>query len=815
MVLTLNNTNTFSADSIVVGGTNLSDLYATINYVNTNSGGISQQDVDDSLAPLISKDVSYNNTLTSHISLIDTNTTDIATHTNDISVLNTKQIQNFAGITDINTNLSNNYQTNTQLTTNFYNKTEIDTTLGNYYTSSQIDTTLGNYYTSVQIDGGFYSQTYINNNIYTKTEVDGLVGTGGGYTDTQIDGFLSLKEDKTTFTDNVSFFPVIDLSRPSILHQGLTIKNSTINVEPLEGVLFSNQFGAETDRDVAVFKNQTNYITMKGNKINCNATSDDSVANLRLNPAGNIEFSNVILPTVGADLYRPSGNTSYNLRIRDLQGIWEFRNRTLTCRNASNENLDTLMEIQSLGQGQIRLGTASTAQVGIGANPNASYFLTVAGTSNFDVIRSATRLDLIGDMYVKGTGSDIVRPSGDANYTLRVRDTQAVWEFRNRNFRCMNPSNPSTGTEMILHDTGGDYRLRIGSTSDAEVGIGRQYNSAYFLTVGGISNFNQARVENGLEVLGEQLLNTNARIFQRADAFNSLNVVTTSQLNFSLQSDRTTDPTTGTIALQLDDTNGITINRAVTNNQTFNSIGNITAEANLNVWGDLLFQHSSAIYENLNGSDYDLILRNGDTDRSISFIVGAIGSTPEISISEANINLLGHLDITHSDVSGSQRVKIDNPDSDGIIFHSINGANIGEFSSTGLHINGALTETSDKRLKENVKEIDAKKCIELIKYIKPKTYNYIGQSQKCVGYIADDFKTKKMPSEWDNIIFEGKDSYLRMDYSKTTPIIWTALQTALNKIDKLEKEVKALKGKGKGKSDGEQSSPSGRSRDSD
>ena len=109
MPLTLNNTNTLTADNIFVSGTNLSDLYATINYVNTNSGGISQQDVDDSLAPLISKDIAYNSTLTSHISLIDTNTTDIATHTNDISVLNTKQIQNFAGITDINTNLTNNY----------------------------------------------------------------------------------------------------------------------------------------------------------------------------------------------------------------------------------------------------------------------------------------------------------------------------------------------------------------------------------------------------------------------------------------------------------------------------------------------------------------------------------------------------------------------------------------------------------------------------------------------------------------------------------------------------------------------------------
>ena len=333
-----------------------------------------------------------------------------------------------------------------------------------------------------------------------------------------MDSFLSLKEDETTFTDNVSFFPVIDCSRPTITHQGLTLNNSTVNIQTDDGLIFSNQSG-DADKDVGAFKNPTNYITMKGNKINCNATSDDSIANLRLNPAGNIEFSNVILPAIGADLCRPSGNTSYNLRIRDLQGIWEFRNRTLTCRNASNENLDTLMEIQSLGQGQVRIGTASTAQVGIGANPNPSYLLTVAGTSNFDVIRSATRLDLIGEMYVKGTGSDIVRPSGDSNYTLRVRDTQAVWEFRNRNFRCMNPSNPAVGTEMILHETGGDYRLRIGSTSDAEVGIGRQYNSSYFLTVGGISNFNEARVENNLELLGEQLINTNARLFQRADAF--------------------------------------------------------------------------------------------------------------------------------------------------------------------------------------------------------------------------------------------------------------------------------------------------------
>ena len=805
MPLTLNNTNTLTADNIFVSGTNLSDLYATINYVNTNSGGISQQDVDDSLAPLISKDIAYNNTLTSHISLIDTNTTDIATHTNDISVLNTKQIQNFAGITDINTNLTNNYQTNSQLSTNFYNKTEIDTTLNNYYTQAVANTV-------------FYSQTYVNNNIYTKTEVDGLIagaGGGGGYTDTQIDNFLNLKEDKSTFTDRFSVFPIIECSIPTIIHQGLTLKNSVVNVEPLEGLLFSNQFGSQVDRVVSVFKNQTNYISLQGNKIIANATSDDSLTALDLNPSNTVKISNltigdITVPDTGSDIIRNSGDANYSLRIRDTQAVWEFRNRNFRCMNPSNPANGTEMIIHDTGNDyRLRIGSLTNAQVGIGIANNASYFLNVGGVSNFNEARVETNLQVIenldlrsstGDIQVPTTGMDIHRNSGDSSYTLRVRDGQGIFEFRNRTFNCVNASNPGIGTLMELQNTN-TAEIRVGSATNARMGVGANPVLGFHLTVGGTSQFGWVRSNQNLTVVGNYWVNTAGRIFERADAFNSLNLVSTKQINFSLQSNRSADPTTGTIALQLDDTNGITINRAVVNNQTFNSIGNITAEANLNVWGELFFQHSSSIKETLNGSDYDLDIRNGDTDRSINMIVGTVGSTPEISISEASVNLLGNLDITHSDVSGSQRVKFNNPDSDGIIFHSINGANICEISSTGLHVNGASTETSDKRLKENVKEIDTKKCIDLVKYIKPKTYNYIGQTQKCVGYIADDFRTKKVPEEWDNIVFEGKDEYLRMDYGKTTPILWSALQYALNKIDKLEKEVKALTGKGKGKSD--------------
>ena len=123
-----------------------------------------------------------------------------------------------------------------------------------------MDTTLTNYYTSAQIDINL-SSNYQNNALlatifYNKGEVDTLIagaGGGDGYTDTQIDDKLNLKADLSLFTDNVSFSPIIDVSRPSFLHQGLTLKNSTVNIEPLEGVLFSNQFGAEADRDVAVF----------------------------------------------------------------------------------------------------------------------------------------------------------------------------------------------------------------------------------------------------------------------------------------------------------------------------------------------------------------------------------------------------------------------------------------------------------------------------------------------------------------------------------------------------------------------------------
>ena len=62
-------------------------------------------------------------------------------------------------------------------------------------------------------------------------------------------------------------------------------------------------------------------------------------------------------------------------------------------------------------------------------------------------------------------------------------------------------------------------------------------------------------------------------------------------------------------------------------------------------------------------------------------------------------------------------------------------------------------------MKENIKEVNTKDCYKAVKYIKPKTYNFINDESKKsnIGFIADDIKDAKMPPEWDNIIYYNDD----------------------------------------------------------
>ena len=86
----------------------------------------------------------------------------------------------------------------------------------------------------------------------------------------------------------------------------------------------------------------------------------------------------------------------------------------------------------------------------------------------------------------------------------------------------------------------------------------------------------------------------------------------------------------------------------------------------------------------------------------------------------------------------------------------------------------------------------------MVKYIKPKEFKYIAKDEQHIGFIADDVLNSKMPKHWYNIVHQGSEGYLRMDYSKMVAPLWGCVQSLLSEVEDLKKEVKKLKGKGKG-----------------
>ena len=77
--------------------------------------------------------------------------------------------------------------------------------------------------------------------------------------------------------ENSEQIPACEIQGSCRLRHG----NSTINISPVAGLLCSNQAGGG-DKVLAEFKNATSYITLQGDKICCNNTSDDSLKQLDL-----------------------------------------------------------------------------------------------------------------------------------------------------------------------------------------------------------------------------------------------------------------------------------------------------------------------------------------------------------------------------------------------------------------------------------------------------------------------------------------------------------------------------------------------------
>ena len=795
---TINNLRTIYANQIfkifTTGVSELGDQYATIDYVDneisninvgSGGGGITQQDLDDAINPIIAVNDGQNLVLTDINNNLSNNfqtTTQLNINfynktqvDSAIAVVDGKALDNFNSINSINTNLANNYKNNTQLNNDYYTKTEIDannwidntalapyaltSTLTNdyltstqiatsYYNKTEIDsnnwidnTALAPYATTATLTTNYQTNSQLATNFYNKSEVDGLIagvsGGGGGVSNPieLVDANTSIERYTNATKSNVS----LDLS---------------IN-ETASAIRLIN--GDNDDTDTNTY-------------IECNNTTNGTTFFKQLFIKGATSFDNdtIFLPVSsnGIQLWRISNNGNPTLRIRDGTAQWIYVNNNLKCTQANTEdgNIMILNDNSAVNNSnRMRLGSLTSAEVGIGKANESGYFLSVGGATKVDSLEVDNNITMNGDTITatNNNGIEIFKNTTDASNVLTVKNAQGYIKMHSFNINAYNTSNNSPS--LLLLNTianAGVYCLNLGIGVIA--GANRLSVGGGNTNIGGTSSFQGASTFNN-----SILVSGGGRIYQQANANNSLNIISLTEQNFSLQSNRNTDPTASDIYINLNNTAGITLNKATTCNETVDIIGKLTCE--------------------------------GDFDVDI----GATG-TPEFRVLGSSVNFFEKASITHTQLAGPiDQIFFRNPDTNGQTIIEIGTKNVFEVNDGGIDVIGDISYTgsigpsSDKRLKENIKEIKRNKAVDLVKYIVPKTYKFIdkekyGDNNHC-GFIANDFVSDKMPNEWGNIVREGRDGYLRFDYSMTTPILWSALQHALNEIDKLKKDINKLK----------------------
>ena len=797
MTLTLNNTNTVSANNVVINGTDISSLHATINYVDTEisninvgsgGGGITQAELDTQLAPIIAYNASQdlvitdiNNNLTNNfqttaqLNINFYNKTEVDTA---IGVVDTKALDNFNAINAINTNLTNNYKNNTQLDNDYYTKAQIDannwidntalapyalsSTLTNdyltstqigtsYYNKTEIDannwidnTALAPYATTATLTTNYQTNSQLATNYYNKGEVDGLIAgvSGGGGVSNPIelvDANTSIERYTNATKSNIS----LDLS---------------IN-ETASAIRLIN--GNNDDTDTNTY-------------IECNNTTNGTTFFKQLFINGATSFLNdtVFLPVSanGISLWRVSNNTNPTLRIRDGTAQWIYVNNNLKCTNANTEdgNIMILNDNSAVNNSnRMRLGSLTSAEVGIGKANESGYFLSVGGATKVDSLEVDNNITMNGDTITatNSNGIEVFKNTTDASAVLQVKNAQGYIKMHSFNINAYNTSNDSQSFLLLNTATAG------GAVYCNNLGIGAIAGGATRLNVagGGSANFGGNCVFNGSDNTFQNniLISSRGRIYQQSNANFSLNHIATIEQNFCIQSNRSADPTASDIFINLNDTNGITLNKPTVFNDTVNTKGKLTSE--------------------------------GDFDVDI----GATG-TPEFRVLGSSVNFFERFSITHTTAVGAvEQIFLRNPDTDGETITEIGTKNVLTVNTGGIDVIGDISYTgsigpsSDKRLKEDIRDLEIEKAVELVRYIVPKTYKFIdkekyGDKYHC-GFIANEFITDKMPPEWSNIVREGRDGYLRFDYSATTSILWSALQYSLKENEEMKDALKTMK----------------------
>ena len=102
-----------------------------------------------------------------------------------------------------------------------------------------------------------------------------------------------------------------------------------------------------------------------------------------------------------------------------------------------------------------------------------------------------------------------------------------------------------------------------------------------------------------------------------------------------------------------------------------------------------------------------------------------------------------------------------------------------------------LIETSDKRLKDNIENVD-EDCSEIVKKVEVKTYNMKNDDKKKshIGFVAQEVATI-LPRKFEAVVNDDGER-MGINYGKMSAILWKALQETLIKVEHLESSVYEL-----------------------
>ena len=128
-----------------------------------------------------------------------------------------------------------------------------------------------------------------------------------------------------------------------------------------------------------------------------------------------------------------------------------------------------------------------------------------------------------------------------------------------------------------------------------------------------------------------------------------------------------------------------------------------------------------------------------------------------------------------------------------IIFGNSTNDAVGSISTSGSST--AYNTSSDYRLKENVAPMSG--SIDRLKQLKPSTWSWTQDGSHGEGFLAHEAQAvvpEAVTGTKDAVDDEGNPVYQGIDQSKLVPLLTSALQEAITKIEALEARVATLEG---------------------